>query len=245
MKSVLSDKRIIVAGIALAGLGAWTTGARADALSVSPEKTTVLILPVANQLADGGRFAGLDEAIANHRLEYEFLSRQFSVVGPAMASAEAKKAGIDVADPTKRTSDTLKKMADLTKADWVVSVDILEYKHDTFTPGNRTDHSKMHIIVFDTKTGSFLADKDVLKTKNSGGQSIGVLGLMVATVDTTTQAAVQNLLKSYPQTVKVADETGTDDYLYGQVKPVAGDPKKPFTALGTPPPSTGAVQVTN
>lgn len=242
MKSVLMDKRIVAACMGLLCATMAAPRSYADD-TVVPSKTTVLILPTVDTCVEGAHFAGLHTAVVTHRLEYEFLERQFRVIGPVMAKAAATKVKVDLTDPTLRTTDTLKKMADATKADWVVSMNVMEVKHDTMTPGNRTDHSKMHLLVYDAKNGEILADKDVLKTSNSAGQNIGVLGLMIQTMTVTTQYAVKNLLSPYPEVVKVDDESGADDYLFNQTAPVTGDPKKIFTSLGAPPPSTGAVQL--
>ena len=246
MKSVFNHKLILAAGLAVLGLAAPVARAFADDDAIVPSKTTVMLLPVLDQTGGptgGDRFAGLHEAIANHRMEYEFISRQFNMIGPGMSTAAAQKAGINVTDPALRNSDTLKKIGATSGADWVVSVDVLEYAHDSFQQGNRTDHVKLHLLVVNAKDGSVLADKDVLKTKNSEHQNIGVLGLMIATLDYSTKEAFKNLLDDYPATVKVDNEMGTDDYLLGQTKPIMGDPKKTFTDLSTPAPSTQAVQV--
>jgi len=242
MKSVLIDKRIIAAGLAVFGLAA--AAPRSTAENVTPSKTTVLILPVLQQETDA-HMAGLHTAVVRHRVEYDLLARQFTVIGPDMATTATAKSTVSLTDPAARTPDNLKKLAVSAGADWVVSCNILEYKHDTFTPGARTDHAKLHILVYDAKKGSILADKDVIKADNSSGRGIGVLGLMEETVDLATQQALKNLLAAYPETVKVDDELGAEDYLVNQTKPVAGDPAKVFTAIGAPPPATGSVQVTN
>lgn len=242
MKSIVIDKQIVAAGLAVLGLASTAPASRAA--TVTPSKTTVLILPVLDQEAEP-RMVGLHVAVATHRVEYDLLARQFVVIGPTMAKSATASSKVSLTDAAARTTDNFKKLADASGANWVVSVNLLEYKHDTFTPGNRTDHAKLHIQVYDASKGELLADKDVTKTDNSSGRGIGVLGLMEETIDVTMQQALKNLIAPYPATVKVDDELGAEDYLLNQTKPVSGDPAKLFTALGAPPPSTGSVQVTN
>ena len=243
MKSVFNHKLILATGLAVLGLAAPAARVLADDDAVTPNKTTVMLLPALDQVggeAGGNRFAGLHEAIVTHRMEYEFIAREFKVIGPTMSGGIGAKAGVNLADPALRTSDNLKKLATAAGADWVVSLDVLEYAHDNYTKGNRTDHVKLHMLVVNAKDGSVLADKDVLKTQNSAGINIGVLGLMIQTLDYTTKESLANLLEPYSETVKVDNEMGTDDYLRGQKNPITGDPKKLFTALSAPPPSIGA-----
>lgn len=241
MKSFLNIRVLATIAAVLALAAPAMRSMADDDDSVTPSKTTVLLLPVLDATGDG-HMGGLHTAILSHRMEYEFITRQFTIIGPSMGSGLVQKAGLSATDITQRTTDQMAKMAQAAGADWVVSIVCLEFKHDTFTPGNRTDDVKVHLLVYDAKGGDVLADKDVVTTKNSAGQNIGVLGLICATLDAGAQETLKNLLSAYPETVKVENEGGTEDYFYGQTKPVTGDPKKPFTDLNMPPPAIGTVQ---
>src|SRR3569833_2173914 len=135
MKSVFNYKLILATGLAILGVSAPAIRTLADDDAIVPSKTTVMLLPVVDQvggLTGGDHYAPLHEAVVNHRMQYEFLTRQFNVIGPSMATVAAKKANINLTDPALRNADTLKKMAATSNADWVGSYDVLEYNHDTY-----------------------------------------------------------------------------------------------------------------
>jgi hypothetical protein len=230
--------------VAVSG-GAWASD-ELPPLTVVPAKTTVLILPPIDVSAGVNPLHTLREGVASHRIQYEFITRGFKVVGPDMAQSAAKSLpAVDITKPEGRTADTLGSLGKQTNADWVVSEVSLEDKTDSYSPGDWRVHATIHLQIWDVARHGWLSDFTYIAHKGSNHQAAGPLMMFDGVLDQANLAALSNTIGSYPQVVQVTNEEGNTDYLAGQKKVFVPDAKKPFSGLNPPSAESGtAVNVT-
>ncbi len=230
------------------------TISRADeipALPVKPAETTILILPVIDSTGDRPEMQKEHTEFGNHRLEYEFITRDFKVAGPDLAVRSARNEDFDLDDSDSRTRANMLKLAKDNGADWVVSAEVIYVGSSNSHFGKRRATGKVRLRILDVKQNGWIADRYFEDHKDSQGflgGSVGTTGLFRSALDTTLQRSTSNLLDQYPQTVKVFDEFGENDYLAGQTTIFVPNPGQQFNGLGNastpvanvPAPSTSA-----
>jgi hypothetical protein len=225
MKSRLHLNILAAIAVCLVSTAAMTRAADLAPEKVTPSKTKVLILPSIDQEPMKTVMAPLRVMIMNHHLETVFLSRQFTVLGPDMASAAAKTLSEDPTD-----AGNMVDLAKQTGADWVISTSITDSSLKSGTPGDLTVSVTLHVNIYDAKRKGWLMDKDFIASKNNNGVPMGPMGMYQMGIENVTDVALGPLVNDYPQIVKLGD-VGNNDYLRGQTAPFTGDPKTEFDGL--------------
>ena len=183
---------------------------------VIPAQTNVLILPALDETGDKPEMQLEHIRVASHRLEYEFMTRGFKVMGPKDGLRVARTEGIDLDDPDDRGSLSLKTIGKDTGAQWVVSVAVIDVHEDKgYDAYSRRAFAKVQVKVYDINQGGYISNRFQQSSKTSlplVGRA-GTTGLFKHTIDTTVQRSVSDILTPYPQTVKVAGEFEENDLL--------------------------------
>jgi hypothetical protein len=203
------------------------------AVPVTPAQTKILILPVLDETGDRPDMQKEHTEFGNHRLEYEFITRGFQVIGPDMAIRAARADDIDLDDVDSRTKAAMKQLAKDTGADWVVAGAIVEVHESKSHFDQKRATAKVQMRILDISQDGWIANRFFEDHKDSSLVigTIGTTGLFRAAIDTTLQRSTSNLLDSYKQTVKVFGEFNQNDYLAGQASAFTGDPKTTFSGL--------------
>ncbi|MGO8673580.1 MAG: hypothetical protein ACLQVD_19750 [Capsulimonadaceae bacterium] len=223
---------VLAAGFILAAHAPARAAAPVPTSTITPAATKVLILPALDESGDlSPAMASAHVAVANHRAEYEFLTRGFTVIGPTDAANEAQKEGIDLTDVDARTRQALASMGRALGATWVVDVDVIDVReaavHNDFTsawlllgPHQRRAEAKVRIRVVDVSSGEYLFNgyhRDNKTTNRVGEGSIfgiwliGTTGLFNQALDTTIQRGFEPVVSPYPQIRAINDQFGEDD----------------------------------
>ncbi len=227
MKTVL----VVFAVLALMVCSGFAMADELPAIPVDPAQTKVLILPVLDETGDRPDMQKEHVNFGNHRLEYEFITRGFQVMGPEMAIHAARNEDFDLGDQDSRTKANMKKLAADTGADWVVGGAVIEVKETKSHFNQRRAQAKVQMRILDVKQNGWICDRYFEDHKDNWQEGSGTTGLFRAAIDTTLQRLTSNLLDQYPQFVHVYGEFDENDYLAGQTVAFAGSRDKPFGGL--------------
>lgn len=196
---------------------------------VIPRETGVLLLPPLDATPDSAHMLAPRHLVIRHREEYEFITRQFKMLGEAMATnAAAASPGIDLATLSARTVQNLELLAKRTGADWVVSIVVQEARMDSSEGGAFKIHTRVLLQVWDARRHGWLANSPYAGQASGGGSPVF---LFKDSLDDATKGSLGNLLGVYPQVMALESEDSLGDYLAGQTKPFVGDPARPFSGL--------------
>jgi len=198
-------------------------------VQVTPRETGVLLLPALDATKDSTNMQAPRRLVIRHRAEYEFITRQFKMLGEAMAAKAAEAApGIELGDLSARTAVNLDLLAKQAGADWVVNIVVEEAKLDTSTGGEFKVRTRVRLQVWDARRHGWLANSSYTGQASGEGSPVFVFK---NSLDAATKGSLANLLGVYPQVVAVLREDSLKDYLAGQTEPFVGDTKTPFSGL--------------
>jgi hypothetical protein len=199
-------------------------------VQVTPRETRVLLLPPQDATPDAAHMLAMRGVVIRHREQYEFITRQFKMLGEAMAAKAANDAPqIKPIDLSARTAGILDLLAKRTGADWVVSVAVQEAKGDS-NAGRRvfTVRTRVLLKVWDARRHGWRANGLYNGEDHSGGSPIFTFK---NSLDDAVKGSLGNILDAYAPVVSVIGERDLRNYLAGQKKPFVGDPKTPFSGL--------------
>jgi hypothetical protein len=214
----------------LAGSAARADNELLPPSQVTPCQTSVLLLPPLDVTPDSAHMLAPRRLVIRHREEYEFITRQFKMLGEAMA-AKAAEAGpkIDLAALSARTAGNLDVLAKRTGADWAVNIIVQDAKGNS-SAGQEAFKVRTRVLlqVWDARRHRWLANGPYTGEDSGGGSPVFVFE---NSLDDATKSSLGNILGVYPQVVSVVGESGLKDYLAGQKEPFVGSPKTPFSGL--------------
>jgi hypothetical protein len=197
---------------------------------VTPCETTVLLLPPLDATPDAAHMLPMRTVVIRHREEYEFITRQFKMLGEAMATKAAEDAPqIKLADLSARTAENMDLLGKRTGVNWVVSIVVQEAKGGS--NGGRspfTVRTRVLLQVWDIRRHGWLAN-DLYNSQDSRGGS--PIFLFKNSLDNAAKGSLANLLDAYEPVVSLVGEGDLRNYLAGQKEPFVGDPKTPFSGL--------------
>ncbi len=241
--------QLLISALIVTAVATFAVVANSDelpAIPVTPAQTKILILPVLDETGDRPDMQKEHTEFGNHRLEYEFITRGFQVLGPDIATRAARADDIDLDDVDSRTKASMKQLAKDTGADWVVAGAIIEVHSSSSHFDQKRATAKVQMRILDVAQDGWIANRFFEDHKDSSLMigTIGTTGLFRAAIDTTLQRSTSNLLDPYKQTVSVYGEFSQNDYLAGQTSVFIGDPKTPFNGLSNDEtaPSAAAAQ---
>jgi len=196
--------------------------------------TRVLLLPALDATPDAAHMLAARGAVIRHREEYEFITRQFTMLGEAMAArAAGESPRIRLDDVSGRTAGNLDLLARRTGADWVVSIVVLEAKADSSAGHSAFSvRTQVRLQVWDARRHGWLANGAFTGT-DSGGDS--PVFLFKDSLDAAVKGCLGDLLGGYGAVVTVVGERDLRDYLAGQTTPFVGDAQTPFSGLKARP----------
>jgi hypothetical protein len=221
-----------IAILATAGSSLRAGGPSAGAELIVPQETKVLLLRPIDATVDSARLAPLRQQIVRLRQQYEFIGRQFVVLGEAMAAkAAAAEPDLHLESKEGRTAQALDKLAGRIGADWVVSFVVLEISADELD-GMGGAHSTLLVQIRDARRHAWLADRTLIGRFKGGGSPPE---MFIASLDAATGEALTAVLSAYPQVVTVSRGGAIVDYLVGQTAPFVAEPGKTFLGLQAMP----------
>jgi hypothetical protein len=196
---------------------------------IVPRETRVLLLAPLDATVDSGRLQPLRQQIIRLRQQYEFITRQFAVLGETMAAkAAAVEPALDLTRPDARGRETLNELARRTNSDWVVSLTVQEVKTDPSPDNEFRLHSTLQVRIWNARGHTWLADR-IHVGRTQGGGAPG--RLFIESVDAAAGGALDEILAAYPPVVRVSQDGSIVDYLAGQRRPFIGDPNAVFQGL--------------
>ena len=232
MSSRFDIKISLMAVSVLCLLAASPTRAGEEMLApirVTPSQTSVLLLPALDATTDSSNMLAPRQLVIRHREEFEFITRQFKMLGEALAAKAAVAApGIELGDLSGRTAANLDLIAKRTGADWVVSLVVEEAKLDSSGGDGFKVHTRVLLQVWDARRNGWLVNHSYTGQTDGGGSPVFVFK---NSLDDAIKGSLVKLLGVYPQLVAVLHEDSLNDYLAGQTRPFVGDPGKPFSGL--------------
>jgi hypothetical protein len=179
-------------------------------MKVTPRETRVLLLPALDATPDSADMLGLRRAVIRHRQEREFITRQFKVLGDAMAvKAADSPPKIDLASLSARTSRNLDLLAKRADADWVVSTVVQEVKMDSSDGGEFKIHTRVLLQIWDARRQGWLANNPYTSHTDEGGSPIFAFK---DSLDDAAKDSLGNILGSYPQVISLPQEQSAYDY---------------------------------
>ena len=232
-----SARRSVLIPVAIALLFAALSGV-ADDRSASPEKvipqeTGVLLLPALDATTDSAHMQAPRQAVIRHRVEYEFITRQFKMLGETMAAKAADNAPrIDLENLSTRTAENLDELARRAGADWVVNVVVENVHLDSTNSGQFDVGTRIRLQIRDARRRDWLFNDSYSGHANGAGSPVFVFK---DSIDNATKDSLRKALNAYPATVAVSQENSLTDYLAGQTEPFVGDPATPFSGVKVNP----------
>jgi hypothetical protein len=199
---------------------------------VVPRETGVLLLPALDATADAAHMLAPRQLVIRHREEYEFITRQFKMLGETMAAGAAKTApNIDLGNLSARSAGNLDVLAQRTGATWVVSIVVEKAELEPVADGDRV-RTRVRLEIWDARRHGWLARTPYTGEAYGGGSPVF---MFKNSLDEAVKGALATLLHSYPPVVTVLQENSLNDYLADQTTPFVGDPKTPFSGLAAKP----------
>ena len=199
-------------------------------MRVTPRETGILLLPALDATADSAHMQAPRQLVIRHRLEYEFITRQFKMLGETLAAKTAPEIELD--DRSAWIAANLDALAQRAGADWVVRVVVEDATLDSSAGNEFTVRTRIRLQIWDSRRHAWLADALHTGQANGGGSPVFVFK---DSLDAAVKGSLQNLLGDYPPVVAVLQENSLMDYLAGQTKPFVGDPRQPFSGLSVKP----------
>jgi hypothetical protein len=201
---------------------------------VAPRDISVLLLPALDATSDAKNMQEPRHVVIRHRVEFEFITRQFKMLGETMAAqaAESTTPKINLGDLSARSAATLDLIAKQTGANWVVGLVVEEAKLSSFGGGEFQVHTRVRLQVWDARRHGWIANGDYTGQARGEGTPIFVFK---NSLDEAAKGALRNVLTNYPQVISVSQEESVKDYLAGQTAPFVGDPGKSFSGLQVQP----------
>jgi hypothetical protein len=226
----LSVCLIVVLATACSWLCAKVPSAGAEL--VVPRETKVVLLQPIDATVDSARLGPLRQQIVRLRQQYEFISRQFVVLGESMtAKVAAAGPNLDLESKQGRSANALDELAGRLGADWVVSIVVMEIAADE-SDSLSGAHSTLLVRVRDARRHVWLTDRTHIgRSKGAGSPP----ELFLESLDTATEEALAPVLFACPQVVTVSRDGSIVDYLAGQAAPFVGDPGTTFFGLKARP----------
>jgi hypothetical protein len=219
---------LVGVAVLLAGLQAHAGVENLPATQIIPRDTGVLLLPALDVTKDAQNMQAPRQLVIRHREEFEFIARQFKMLGEAMAEkVAAVRPKIALGSLSARTATNLDLLAKRAGADWVVSIIVEGANLDSSAEGNFKVQTRVRLQVWDARRHGWLANSAY--TAQAGGGS--PVFVFKNSLDNAVKGSLGQLLSVYPQMVTVLQEGGLKDYLKGQTRPFVGDPKTPFSGL--------------
>ena len=202
-------------------------------VQVVPRETSVLLLPALDATRDSKNMQAPRRLVVRHRVEYEFITRQFKMLGETMAGTAADAVPkIELGDLSERTDTNLDLIARRMGADWVVNVVVEDAKLDASAGGEFNVRTRVRLQVWDARRRGWIVNGPYTGHASGGGSPVFVFK---RSLDDAAKGSLGNLLGDYPQVVSVSQEGSLNDYLAGQTKPFVGDPRKSFSGLRAEP----------
>ena len=220
--------------VLLTGSLAKAAGQTLAPIQVSPRDTSVLLLPALDATSDAKNMQEPRHVVIRHRMEYEFITRQFKLLGEAMAAQAAGSTTpkINLGDLSARSAANLDLIAKQTGADWVVSLVVEEAKLSSSAVGEFQVHTRIRLQVWDVRRHGWIANDDYTGQATGGGSPIFVFK---NSLDDAARGALGNVLTNHPQIISVSQEESLKDYLAGQTTPFVGELGKTFSGLQAHP----------
>jgi hypothetical protein len=201
-------------------------------IPVIPRETKVVLLQPIDATVDSAVLGPARLRIVRLRQQYEFISRQFVVLGEGMAAKAAATPPPLRLDGNGdgRSAVTLDQIAQRVGADWSVSIVVREIKTDPSDGSGFKVHSTLLVQIWNARTHAWLAQFPYVGHL-AGGGSPG--WLFIKSLEAATGEALTKMLAAYPPSVTVSRDGSIVDYLAGQKEPFVGDPATPFHGLNT------------
>jgi hypothetical protein len=199
-------------------------------VQVTPRDVSVLLLPALDATSDAKNMQEPRHVLIRHRVEYEFITREFKMLGETMAAhaAESTTPRINLGDLSARSAANLDLVAKQTGADWVVGLVVEEAKLSSSVGNDFQVHTRVRVQVWDARRHGWIANGDYTGHARGEGTPIFVFK---NSLDEAAKGALRNVLTNYPQVIAVLQEESLKDYLAGQTTPFVGDPGKSFSGL--------------
>ena len=163
---------------------------------VTPHETSVLLLPPLDATPDAAHMLAPRGLVIRHREEYEFITRQFKMLGEALAVKAAEDVPrIELVEWSARTAGNLDLLAKRTGADWVVSIVVQEAKGDS-SAGKMAFKVRTRVLlqVWDARRHGWLANGPHTGQGSGGGSPIF---LFRDSLDEAVKVSLGNLLNAY------------------------------------------------
>lgn len=202
---------------------------------IEPSQIKVLLLPAIDEPTGSEPRSRLREQIVRLRQQYQFISRQFIVLGEVMAvQASKQNPALKIDSSRDRSAEVLDELAARTGADWVVSLAMQEVGYDddpAFDGTHFTARTTLKLQVRDARGHIWLANRNHTSRATAGGAPPEIL--LACTLNVADEALI-TVLAPYPEVVPVSLNGAIVDYLKGQTAPFVGERGKEFSGL-TPP----------
>jgi len=201
---------------------------------VIPRETSVLLLPPLDATPDAADMLAPRSSVIRHREEYEFITRQFKMLGEMMAAKAARDVPqIELVDISARTAANMDVLAKRTGANWVVSIIVQEIKGDSSAGQSPFKvRSRVLLQVWDARRHGWLANNAYTGEDSGDGSPIYVFK---NSLDEAVKGSLEDILDAYPPVVSVEGESSMKDYLAGQKEPFVGDAMTTFSGLNANP----------
>jgi hypothetical protein len=213
----------------LAGSPVFADSVSFSAKPIVPRETKVLLLQPIDATVDSAALHPLRQKIIRLRQQYEFIGRQFAVLGEGIAAkAASRPPRLDLEGESGRSAENMDEIARRADADWSVSVTVLEIKTDPSGGMGFNVHSIVLIRIRDARRHVWLAERPYVGRV----AGVGAPGrLFIASLRAATGEALAAVLVAYPRVVRISQDGSIVDYLAGQSAAFIGDPATPFLGL--------------
>jgi hypothetical protein len=217
----------------IAASRAWATDAASQemvAVGTRPSDTVVLLLPPVDATVDAARLAPLREQVIRLEMEYQFIARQFMVVGDRLAAKVAEQSpGIDLGGKGGASERAMDGLARRTRARLVVGITASEVVSVASTGPGFQARSTIDLRIWDSQSRRWLV-KGARQGFASRGGPPG--WLFIGSLRDAVGSALADCLKRYPEVVKVSRSGAIVDYLKGQTAPFVWTGDGSFEGLG-------------
>ena len=194
--------------------------------SIQPGETGVLLLPALDATRDALNMQTPRQAVIRHRQQTELITRQFKVLGEALALKAAKiSPAIELDQLSARTPENIDSLAKRAGATWVVHTVVEEVDANSDASEGFTINTRLLLQVWDVRRHDWVLNHRYTGQATGSGAPIMIF---MRSLDNATKGALSNLLSAHPPTVTMEAENSLTDYLVDQTEPVTGDPGKLF-----------------
>src|SRR6185312_3289520 len=138
--------------------------------AIRPQETTVLLLPPIDATVDSAKLAPLRQQVVRLEMEYQFIARQFVVVGDQMAAEVAAKSPAMTfggeAGPSERVLQEISRRA---QARLVVGIVVREVAATASKEVPFQARSVIDLRVWDSESGTWLVNRAIEGFASEGG----------------------------------------------------------------------------